>query len=274
MISPDMVVVDVHADQWIRLVRGFETSRGHAGEVRRFLILVHEGGRIVHAVSGNRPCFELLGQAVPDLSQLRRKYGAKRVISLEREVLRRIFTRAESRLSFDMDFSQQVLVMVEAFRTERGKGYDVFPPTPSGPLPPFALVQFIFDQLWPDNTSVVYYLVDQRSRRLHTSLILRKRSGDVDLLTTDLHLRADGLDARNFRTDYRRVSQVIAARVARPFVAFWGTTEGWQELMNDATQRSLSRLRREHAVIIDPFPVRLMALAAIVRFIERIKGWW
>lgn len=226
MISKDIEIVDVHPEHWTRLLRG--RAGGEDGG-KGWLWIVHEDGRIIHAALGGRSLFEIVGEKPADLAALKRRFSAGRVICVERDLLRRVFDRSEAALGYDMDFVEQVYTIFREFRRERGTGLRVEPPTPPGPMPPFEWVQFLFDRLWPDGTSVVFYVVDESANSIFTSLVLRKRAHDVDLLTTDLHLGAGGLDAANWRGDVDRLLDTLSARVARPWLGIFATLESWKK---------------------------------------------
>ncbi len=269
MISKDIAVIDCHPDHWTNLVRG---PAGPApGKKAGWLVLVHHDGVVFHAILGGRPLPELLNRPLEDLAQLRRRYCAKRVISLEEGMLRRTFTRAESRLSYDMDYVEQLLTLIGSIRQERGAGYRVDPPTPPGPLPPFGWVQFAFDHLWPDETALVFYVIDEEQEKLFTSLILRKRKGDVDLLTSDLHLAGDGLEPKNWRHDRTRLLNLVATKVAPPYLACFVTLSAYKTWINAPLgSGSFLRLQQNQELVIAPYPRRLEALTTTVRLVARL----
>ncbi len=273
MISRDIELVDVHPEHWINLVRGPGAPPGAPADLG-WLLLVHRNGRIVHAVHQGRRLPELLGRPVDDLAGLRRSYGARRVLCLERDFMRRTHTRADSSLAYDMDYAQQMLILLDAFRTERGTGIELDPPTPPGPIPPFAWVQFAFDALWPDGTSILLYVVDDDREEIWTSLILRKRAGDLDLLTTDLHLGEDGLDPRHWRTDSERVLSLVDARVARPYLACFASLEAFREWMAAPLgSDAFAHLRAGRDLLLEPWPRRLAWPTALVRGLSSAARW-
>jgi hypothetical protein len=265
MISRDIAVVDVHPDHWTNLIRGpvEKTPAGGNG----WLVLVHHDNRVIHAVLGGRPRWDLLGQPVDDLASLRHRMRASRVVCIEKDFLRRTHTRFDSSLSYDMDYVEQLLTMVAAFRKERGSGLRVDPPTPPGPVPPFGLVQFLFNRLWPDNTSIILYVIDEDRESIWASLILRKRRGDLDLLTTDLHLGPAGLDAGNWKADMLRLRETASIRVAPPYLACFSSLDGWSRWL--AAPFSMD-VRRDD-FIVQPFPHRLAVFSTIFRLLKRLR---
>jgi hypothetical protein len=270
MISRGIAIVDVHPEHWTNLIRGLfpQEKIENAG----WLVLVHHDERVIHSILGGKPLLELIGQRVGDLKSLRHRYRAARVVCLEKDLLRRAHTWGESRLSYDMDYVEQLLTLVAAFRREREAGLRVEPPTPPGPLPPFTWIQFVFNRLWPDDTCVALYVVDEERGGIFTSLILRKRRGDLDLLTTDLHMGAMGLSAMSWRTDRGRVLSSLSEKVAPPYLACFTTLDAWRKwhaapLGSDV----LVSLRREDTLILEPYPRRLAVLATAIRLIARAK---
>jgi len=273
VISRDIAIVDVHPEHWINLVRGPGAPSGSpAGQ--GWLLLVHRSGRIVHAAHQGRRLPELLGQPKDDLAGLRRRYGARRVLCLERHFMRRTHARADSSLAYDMDYAQQMLILLDAFRTERGTGIELDPPTPPGPIPPFAWVQLAFDALWPDSTSILLYVVDEGREEIWTSLILRKRAGDLDLLATDLHLGVDGLRPGVWRTDSERVLSLVGARVARPYLACFASLSAFREWMAAPLgSDAFARLRAGRDLLLAPWPRRLAWPTALVRGFAAVARW-
>jgi len=269
VISKDIAVIDCHPDHWTNLIRG--PGRPAPGKKAGWLVLVHHDNIVFHAILGGRPMPELIGRPVEDLAELRRRYCAKRVLSLEDGMLRRTLTRAESRLSYDTDYVEQMLTLIGSIRQERGAGYRVEPPTPPGPLPPYSWVQFVFDHLWPDKTAFVFYVIDEDQEKLFTSLILRKQKGDIDLLTTDLHMGSDGLDPKKWRNDRTRLLDSVAAKVASPYLACFVTLNAFKTWNNAPLgSGSFKRLQQNQELIIAPYPRRLEALTTTVRLVARL----
>lgn len=270
MISRDIAVVDVHPRHWTNFIRG--PLEKPAGQKKEWLVLVHHDNRVVHAVVGGKPRPELLGTPVDDLAALRHRFQASRVVCVEKDFMRRTHTRFDSSLTYDMDYVEQLLTMVAAFRKERGSGLRMDPPSPPGPVPPFGLVQFLFNRLWPDNSSIILYVTDEEEKSVWTSLILRKRRGDLDLLTTDLHLGPAGLDPKNWKADRLRLSQVVASRVAPLYLACFASLSAWKSWhgapLGSAT---LSHLRSAGELVLEPFPRRLEVLSSAVRMLAKLR---
>jgi len=266
MIARDIAVVDWQPEHWIRLVRGDEGSPG-SGRSGGWLVLVRdERERIVHAVLRGAARPELVGQPVGDLAARRRELEADRAVCIEQGFLRRTFTRAEGRLDFEMDYVEQLLTLVAAFREERGTGLRIDPPTPPGPVPPFGWLQFLFDRAWPDDTSILLYVFDEPRSEIWTSLVLRKRGGHLDLLTSDLHFGAEGLRAGSWRADRGRLIELAAARVASPFLGIFASREGWREWQKaDLGSAVLGNLRKQQDVVLDPLPRRARGLLLAFR---------
>ena len=269
MISRDIAIVDWNPEHWIRMMRSPPAVGGQASG--GWLVLLHdEQERIVHAAlrGARRP--ELVGQPVGELAVRRREHGADRVVCLEQDFLRRTFSRAESRLQFEMDYVEQLLTLIAAFREERGSGLRLDPPSPPGPVPPFALVQFLFDRAWPDDTSVLIYVIDEVRAEIRTSLVLRKRGGHLDLLTSDLYFGEHGLRAESWRDDRARVLALASERVAAPFFGLFASREGWRQWQRAALgSGALSVLRQHQRVVLDPLPLRVRGLLMTIRAL----GW-
>jgi hypothetical protein len=276
MICRDIAVVDVDPQHWVHLLRGPGGSVSAPGTTaeRGWLLLVHAQGRIVHASCRGRRVGELCGQNLGDLRPLRQRYGVSRVLSLERGFMGRALARADGKLAYRMDYAQQMLILLDAFRKERGTGIHMEPPSPPGPLPPYAWLQAAFDGLWPDDSCLAFYVLDDERNSIWTSLILRKRSGDLDLLTTDLHLGDEGLDPTCWRGDLDRFEGVLTARVARPFMGVYVSLEAYGAWLDAPFgSQTFARLRAGHDLLLQPFPRRLRWPVGLSRFVAGVLRW-
>ncbi len=261
MISRDIAVVDCNPEHWINLVRGPGPAAGATGP-QGTLLLVHQDDRILQAAARGRPLPALIGETVGDLRARRLALGVKRVVCLERGFMRRAMGGADAALRYDMDYVQQLLLIVEAARRERGTGIRLDPPSPPGPVPPFGLVQGSFDLVWPDDTSIALYVVDEDQGAIWTSLILRKTAGDLDLLTSDLHLGSAGLDPAAWRSDRARLVAEVGRVVAPVFCGCFTSLQGWHRWLADPVAGPGPE------GVLDPWPRRLawpLRAAAVVR---------
>ena len=156
--------------------------------------------------------------------------------------------------------------VIAAFREERGTGLRLDPPSPPGPVPPFAWLQFLFDRAWPDDTSILFYVIDEARAEIWTSLVLRKRQGHLDLLSSDLHFGEQGLRAGSWRDDRARLLALAAERVASPFLGLFASREGWRQWQNAVLgSGALAALREQQRVVLDPLPRRVHGLLLAIR---------
>jgi len=274
VISRDVAVVDLHPEHWINLLRGPNPGGPQApeGRGRGWLLIVQRDARVVHAAVRGLALPELVGRPVGDLEALRARHRARRVVCLEQEFMRRALARADSGLRYDMDYVQQLLLVLGAFRAERGAGIRLAPPTPPGPIPPFGLVQAAFDLAWPDGTCVAMYVADEAAGCLWTSLIVRKRSGDLDLITSDLHLGQAGLDPAAWRADRIRLTAELGQRVAPVFLGCFASLDGYRRLLADPLA-VLGRPGASAELVLDPWPRRLAWPLLAAGLIKGVLGW-
>jgi len=268
MISGNIDVVDCHPVHWLNLVRG---PKGDPKRKAPLLIVIHKDEIIVHAILGGKYCPRLVGERAKDLAKMRQEHGAGRVICIESGLLRRALSEGEGKLDYRMDYVEQLLVLIRSFRSERGAGLRIDPPTPPGPVPPFEWFQFAFDRLWPNGTCLVLYVVDDSKQELFTSLILRKQHGDIDLMTTDLHLGSAGLSARNWRVDRLRLIGSVTSVIAPVYMACFATLRAWKIwLRSPLGSPPFKRLVKEESMIIEPFPRRIAAISTLARLVARL----
>ena len=224
MISADIQVLDMHPEHWARLLRSM-TPPGGLGS---WVLLLEEEGFVIHAVSSLMDMSDLLGRSSLDAASLRVELGVDRILILEHGALRRIIKRVDADLALGQDFLEQLLKIWGAFRSERGRGLRMDPPTPPGALPPFFLLKGLFQHIWPDDTSLVLYVVDEDLERTFTSLILRKRQGQLDLITSDRCLGEHGLRADDWHRDRGRSLELIRRKIAPCHAACFCSLEAWR----------------------------------------------
>ena len=251
MISADIQVLDMHPEHWARLLRSL-TPPGGLGS---WALILEEEGSVLHAVSSSGDLPDLLGRSSLDAASLRAELGMDRILILEHGALRRILKKADADLALGQDFAEQLLKIWGAFRSERGRGLRMDPPTPPGPLPPFFLLEGLFHHLWPDDTSLVLYVVDEVLERIFTSLVLRKRKGQLDLITSDRCLGEHGLRAGDWRRDRRRSLELISRQIAPCHAACLCSLEAWRIfLKRPIGSGALARQQALENWIMEPLP--------------------
>ena len=251
MISADIQVLDMHPEHWARLLRSM-TPPGGLGS---WALLLEEKGAVIHAVSSLGSLPDLLGRSSLDAATLRAELGVDRILILEHDALRRILKRADADLALGQDFFEQWLKIWGAFRSERGRGLKMDPPTLPGPLPPFFLLEGLFQHLWPDDTSLVLYVVDEVLDRTFTSLILRKRKGQLDLISSDRCLGEHGLRADDWRRDRGRALELIRRQIAPCHAACFCSLDAWRIFLNGPIgSAALARQQALENWIMEPLP--------------------
>ncbi|MBN2498439.1 MAG: hypothetical protein JXR96_27865 [Deltaproteobacteria bacterium] len=267
MISGRIEVVDLHPDHWCNLIRGPDGKDG--GRLAEgWLVLVCRQDRIVHASLRGLPCDALLGGSCRDLASLRASFGVQRVICMQEGLLARAIGRFDESLHMEMDYAEQLICALRAFRAERGTGLRIDPPTPPGPVPPYSLLQMAFDRLWPDGSSCLLYVIDEDLDALWSSLILRKKRGSVDLLSSDLLLGSEGLRPHAWRGDRARVLRLVTRRVAPVYLGLFSSLEAWRALLASP----LDALTNADFVL-DPAPRRLLWPASAASHAWLVLRW-
>ncbi|MEZ4361347.1 MAG: hypothetical protein R3B48_14270 [Kofleriaceae bacterium] len=198
-----------------------------------------------------------------DLEQLARALGVPAVIVVEKSALRELSRTLEPQLDAHQDLFAQGLLALRAIKPMLGARLWTHPPVLDLlPTPSYENVQRTFDLLVPDDTSMLFYVIEDDRQKLHTSLLIRKRRGHVDTISTHRALRHDLAEedlARSWKTSYPRVLAAAGARLARPSLGLFLEHATLQRILTgpgDQLSRELSAKR----VILDPAPAWLLGL--------------
>lgn len=250
MISPSIDISWIDGTHWARLL----SLGGGGGSPPPFLIVVHEGGRClkaIHTVRGRIPPSAV--GALDPMENLRVRWGAKGVLLLERGAPRKLLARAEGRIDPDWDYLRQGVEYLRGLRKERGRSIRIHPDPIRRLVPlPHALTQWVFNRAWPDGSSIVFALFE--GEEPWTSLVLRKRGGDVDLMTTFGRFAGRLPAAGRWQERVGGILDVVRREVAPPHLALMAERGGFMEVLQGGGPRRLRELQGEGRVILAPAP--------------------
>jgi hypothetical protein len=243
--SPTWVLAIVDEDrQLLRLVTG--GARGHG-----------------QLTPEQQDAAQWKGVSSTQLAELARRLGARAVIVVERGAVAALSRQIEPALRGKQDLVEQGLVALRALKSLAGKGVWSSPELLELlPAPSYDSVQRTFDLLIPDDSALLAYVIDDDRQRVHSSVLARKRRGNVDHVTTHQALRhvvSEEVLARSWPTAYPRVLAATEEVLARPSVGIFLERATLQRIMTGPSDQ-LSRELSARRVVIDPAPAWLLGL--------------
>jgi hypothetical protein len=197
------------------------------------------------------------------LAELARHLGVRAVVAVERGAVAALSRQLEPALRARQDLVEHGLAALRALKGLAGKGVWTYPELLGLlPAPGYDSVQRTFDLLVPDDSALLAYVIEDDRRRLHASLLARKRRGNIDLVTTHRALRravSEETLAGSWQTAYPRVLAAAEAALARPSAGIFLERATLQRIMTGPSDQ-LSRELSARRVIIDPAPAWLLGL--------------
>lgn len=225
-------------------------------------IVLTRGGqpvRIVRLGGGTLPVSELNGSVTQEaLRALRHRRRLPFVAAVDLNQLPVLWAEAQSVVRIDDDYVAQQLAMLRVFREHLGRSVIVDPRLlGSVPIPTAGLLQRTFDRMLPDGRSLVFYLLEDGA--VYTSLIVVKRAGDIELVTT--HDAISDVRCGSTR-DASAVLRAVSQRLAPPHIGVFLPLRVWQETL--AGDRSaIARAMAARRAALDPAPAWLLALVGV-----------
>ena len=266
MLSSEVRIQDIDGrqwDTWFRLLAPPGVSRE-----RTWAAVIVDGGEVVRAVRSGRgaiPERDLprVGTSPDELAAMRAALGVGAVFVIERDALARVLADVEPELRLREDFAAQWLTVARRIKALSGAGLWCDPPILDlVPIPPTEAVQRAFDLLVPDDTTIVAYVFDKDAGDVAASGIVRKRGGDVDLVTTHLALEGDIAArelTRSWRSQYRQIHREVERRFAPPSIGVFLQRDALARIQTGPTDQ-LSREVSAGNVILDPAPAWVTGL--------------
>ncbi|MCC6751618.1 MAG: hypothetical protein IT371_28460 [Deltaproteobacteria bacterium] len=238
---------------------GKEKDALYQGRQRPVLAFTRRGQvlRVVQLGGGTLPATSLRSAAPTDLKAFRTAHNLPLVVAVDVDELPGLLAQAQNKVRLDEDLVAQALSALRVLSDALGGAIHVEPRLWEAlPIPPYELLQATFDRLLPDDRSFVFYVVDRG--RIWTSLIVRKRQGDIDLVTTHLSI-AEQVPFSTIRQDAPKIVAAVTKRFAPPHAAIFVPLGVWHQLL--AGDRSIvARSMAARQTVIDPAPPWLLAI--------------
>lgn len=219
--------------------------------------------RALEAGPGGRGALDLTAlpwRGVTQLEELAEVCKVSAVIVIERTALPTLARTLDGGLQQGQDLVEHGLLALRACKAQVGRTLWTYPavlellPTPS-----YEAVQRTFDLLVPDDSALVAYVFEDDRRGIHTSVLARKRRGNVDRVTTHRALGEVPALAQSWPTAYPRVLAAVERALARPSLGVFLERATLQRILTGPSDQ-LSRELSARKLVLDPAPTWLLGL--------------
>jgi hypothetical protein len=262
MIAEEVRILDIDPAHWANLI-GLIAEREVALPLRAptFALVLTRDGQAVKAIHSARGVVR--GYRLPasgKAADVAKDLGADRVAVFDVDLFSRIFDAGQRTLAFGADLADQVAAMWNAgSAAARAEiAWHPGPPIDGRPIVVPRIRRWLA-RVWPDGRTVVFAVFDEGT--VHTSLILGKQEGRVELVTTLAGIDTTGLVPSRWRTEHRAILARVAKAHGRPVLGLFLSRRTFQEMR--AGRRPLRYLLEAHrrgTAVIAPFPFRLRVL--------------
>jgi len=185
MLDKDILVVDLGADSWNRLLglvggllKALQPDDGPGP-----LLVIYRGLKLLKAIDLGcaRPVsVEFYGTS--RLDTLSHESGYPRVLALEENSLARVVGHAQRELEYEDDYIKQLGGFARGVAREWGRTIFTYPPRGRLRLPPHRALEWAFRLLVPNDTVFLFAITEKR--KAWTSIVLGYSGGDLWLLTS------------------------------------------------------------------------------------------
>ncbi len=236
MFTPDALVLDFTAQDWLRLPDLFRSSlppvvAGSASSGG--IIAVREGQRVVKVTSTVRGRLPPPETGMTTAAALAAEHGGAFAIVLSTIALEQLGDRFARRLKRSQSFHAQIEAFVDAMRElEREGEVELWPsPFAEWPVPTERAFANALDLVCPDGKVVV--LGAFSDGELYTALCLRRRGAAFDAVMGPDRVRRDmGLLSGDFSRDYRYLCAAVEARLGPVAVGCYAELSTFRRLAN------------------------------------------
>lgn len=236
---------------------------------RWLLVVVEQRGgtlepvRALEAGPRGRGALELAAlpwNGVTRLSELAQVCNVSAVVVIERTLLPTLARTLDGSLEHGQDLVEQGLAALRVCKAQAGRALWTYPVVLELlPAPSYESVQRTFDLLVPDDSALVAYVFEDDRSAVHTSVIARKRRGNLDRVTTHRGLGEVPALAASWPTAYPRVLAAVERALARPSLGVFLERATLQRILTGPSDQ-LSRELSARKLVLDPAPTWLLGL--------------
>ncbi len=267
MLAPDLRLEGFTAEDWIRLVSLFKTSR--TTESTGGLFVIHEGGAVRKALHTKRGRLERTGELAtwPTTNEAGRaaffesiaeKEHASFIVAAEVGALEEMMERFGARCRREDDLAAQALRLVEIVRELMHEGrIEGWPRRLKNiPVPTAAIVRHAIDALCKEGHAIA--LGAFKEGELFTAIVVRRGPRGFDLIGGPDELRpAMGLLSGDWRRDVRHLVTAIEDRFAPLSLGCFAEVDTLHRLQSDSRPGAWSRAVAVRDVVLSPMPLAI-----------------
>lgn len=266
MLDENILVVDIDADHWNRLIALF--NQGEKKPVS-ILFLIVENCRCLKAIHQHKGALLNFDYGDGDLAFIADRESVDFIARINPQFVQKVFHSAQMDVLYDDDYVSQLMTIYNGVLSVTSKEIEWYPKRPH-PLRPlnYDKTQKIFNRFFPDGRTFFFCVIE--NGRPFTSLILGKRSGDISLMTT-----LDSLDIANDPFDPETQMEEILDRIEEKFepvhLAFVIMKKSFEEML--AGKRPVTHLcaaiKHGRAYLV-PLRKRLRFLLWVARVFKKL----
>ncbi len=266
MLAEDVRFVDVDESHWRRLLDLVSDDFRHRTR-KAILLLIVEGDRIVKAIHSRQGTLKGYATVLTsNLEALAAREKVDVVWVVERGAIPELFGRADARWDPHRPYFDTLFDVARGFTEIYGDRIRRHPPLALPTVPPEHLGHAIEWAIPDDRTYLFYVFSDPKT--VWTSLVLRKRKGEVDLVTTHDTLVRDGFAITDWRADVPRLLAAIGRKWGSPFAGLFLDLPMLEQIRAaEKPIHDLIRATQTGEVLLTPYPVRLKMLFRVLRWV-------
>lgn len=266
MLDENILVQDIDADHWTRLLGLFDSGEGQTPSI---LFLIMDQGACIKAIHSTAGAIRGFDYGNGDMAKLAGDHNADYVATVSREFLQRVFAEGESQVYHGDDYVKQLMGIYNNVIDYTSENINWYPERYRELKPlDYDKIQKVFDRFIPNGKTLFFCVVE--NGHPYTSLILGKRSGNISLLTT-----LDAIDMANepFDTgdDLERILSSIAEKFEQVHLAFIIEKRAFLELLAGTRPVTYLRAAIEHQrAFIHPMTWRLRFVLWAARVFKKL----
>lgn len=265
MLAKDVKVIDIDPDH---VERAMATIQSRPAAEKTTLIVFYSENRAVHAVHSKKGPVRIEDFRGPNnLKPLAEKYGADRVVCVQRGSVRRALAGAQARIKPEHTLLEQIIAGKEPFEREWGNGIHVYPDPLAGipRVPDFALRAL---RLFLPKKMLLMVVVYEREK-IWTSLVLGVSGGEVSMVSTTDTLQPVSLEGLDAQQKAARLAAALQRRHGRPTVCVFMDRASFEHLAaHPHPVSAFARLLDRKWALVRPFPRRMRLLLAIAALLK------
>lgn len=254
MLTRDVRIEGFTATDWLRLAEVFRAPGGASGTPRSGLLAVTQGSALKKLLSTTQGRLDPVREAWPAaLEVLARRHGASWALRVSASASEELSERLAERVNRQMEYLDQLMVMVEVVRELEAEGLvEIWPLRASSWTVPNPRVAIrALDQFCGDGFAVLLGVFDRG--QLFTACAARRMGAGFDRIVGPDELRPRmGLTSGDWLRDYRYLSEATEQYVGPLALGCFAELSTFQRLAQVSSPGAWSKAVLARDVLLSP----------------------